>query len=115
MFSYFQAQLESEGAFDEEEPTSVPLITTEGIAEALDAKLPDIDIMDMDEDIVIDEFVEPTEELTLEDAKDMWTGTLDTTGKWKKSDDGIKFFLKIFEHNLSSQDLRKRTTCSVNL
>merc|ERR1712178_195774 len=74
-----KAQLESEGAFDEEEPTSVPLITTEGIAEALDSKLPDIDIMDMDEDIVVDEFEEPTEELTVEDAKDMWAGTLDTT------------------------------------
>ena len=58
---------------------SVPLITTEGIAEALDEKLPDIDIMDMDEDIVVDEFEEPTEELTAEDAKDMWAGTLDTT------------------------------------
>lgn len=75
-----KAQLESEGAFDDEMNVGdVPLITTEGIAEALDEKLPDIDIMDMDEDIVVDEFEEPTEELTAEDARDMWAGTLDTT------------------------------------
>ena len=36
----------------------------------------------MDEDIVVDEFEEPTEELTVEDAKDMWAGTLDTTGSF---------------------------------
>lgn len=76
----YKAQLESEGAFDQEmDPQDIPLITTEAIAEALDSKLPDIDIMDMDEDIIVDEYVEPTEEMTVEDASDMWAGTLDTT------------------------------------
>lgn len=70
---------EREKAQRESEEMGTHLMNAETIAVALDDKLPDCDILEMDEDIICDDFEEPTEELTVEDAKDTWGGMLDTS------------------------------------
>lgn len=51
-------------------------LSADTVAEILAEKLPEVDILDMDEDIVPDEDIE---ELTVEDVKDTWEGMVDTT------------------------------------